>query len=224
MRLMFDDTGQSQPQAPSVRLPQPRLRRTIHPAGHYLHLRGDTQSGVYRIQRGIVALEQINEDGHRCILQLLGPGAWLGGEMLWQAAREFDARACTRVEVERCFTAKELGEPAARLVVAEALAQQGQRIARLKSALHQANAHQRVLHMLSELHLLEERHGNTIWLPSRTEMADYLDLNHATVSRVIARLKRDGVIQMAGGQSALVAWGRLQTITSQGRAPFGRSI
>lgn len=78
--------------------------------------------------------------------------------------------------------------------------------------------------MLSELHLLEERHGNTIWLPSRTEMADYLDLNHATVSRVIARLKRDGVIQMAGGQSALVAWGRLQTITSQGRAPFGCSI
>lgn len=216
MRLIFDDAGQSHPPVPSVYLPTPSRRQTTHLAGHYLHLRGDTQSGVYRIQSGIVALEEVNEDGHRCILQFLGPGALLGGEVLWQTARAFDARACTRVTVERCFTEEALQEAATRLAVAETMAQQGQRMARLKSALHQANAHQRVLNMLSALRALTTPHGNAIWLPSRTEMADYLDLNHATVSRVIARLKRDGVIQMAGANNAVVAWDRLQATCSQG--------
>ena len=216
MRLIFDDAGQSHPQEPLLPRPIPSLRRTTHLAGHYLHLRGDTKSGVYRIQSGIVALEEVNEDGHRCILHFLGPGALLGGEVLWQPTREFDARACTRVSVDRCFTHEALQELATRLAVAETMAQQGQRMARLKSALHQAKAHQRVLNLLSTLRALTTPHDNAIWLPSRTEMADYLDLNHATVSRVIARLKRNDVIQMAGANNAVVAWDRLQATCSQG--------
>lgn len=216
MRMIFDDAGQSHPPAPSVHLPTPSRRQTTHQAGHYLHLRGDTKSGVYRIQSGIVALEEVNEEGHRCILQFLGPGALLGGEVLWQPRREFDARACTHVSVERCFTHEALQEQATRLTVAETMAQQGQRAARLKAALHQTDSHQRVLNLLSALQVLDKTHGLAIWLPSRYEMADYLDLNHATVSRVIARLRRDGVIQLTGAQSAVVAWDRLQATRSQG--------
>lgn len=216
MRLIFDDAVQPHPHAPSSPLPTPCHHRTTHLAGHYLHLRGDTLSGVSRIQNGIVALEEVNENGHRCILQFLGPGALLGGELLWQTSREFDARACTRVVVEQCFTEEALREPATRLALAEAMAQQGQHATRLKAALHQANAHQRVLNLLSALHALEKPHGNAIWLPSRTEMADYLDLNPATVSRVIARLRRDGVIRMAGLNHAVVAWDVFQAQRSHG--------
>ena len=209
MRLMFDAGGPSHPQTTAKPLATASPRRKNHPAGKYLHLRGATHPGVYRIQRGIVSLEEVNEDGNRCILQFLGPGALLDGEMLWQSAREFDARACTRVEVERCDSDEQLREPAFRLSVAQAMAQQGQRMAQLKAALHQANADQRVLHLLSTLKALPAASGQAIWLPTRTEMADFLDLNHATVSRVIARLRRNGVIQLVGTHSALVAWERL---------------
>ncbi len=113
------------------------------------------------------------------------------------------------MEVERCYNDEQLREPAFRLAVAEAMAQQGQRMACLKAVLQQANAQQRVLHMLSALKAFLATPDQALWLPTRTEMADFPDLNHATVSRVIARLRRDGVIQRVGTNGAVVAWERL---------------
>lgn len=68
-------------------------------------------------------------------------------------------------------------------------------ITRFRVELHRASARQRVLLLLEQLRKAHPANLSSIWLPSRQEMADTLDINHVTASRVVAQLFRERVLR-----------------------------
>lgn len=205
-RTPSNTSGSTTPRLPSLTRYQP---------SQYLHLQGESRTNIYRITQGILALEAVSANGQRCILQFLGPGSLLGGEALWQDSREFDARACTEMEIERCFDATHHDDAAARTRVAEEVAQQAIRIARTKVTLHHSSAYQRVLQLLLVLKALHPPQTRSVWLPTRSDMADFLDINLATASRLVTRLQRDAVLHVEGLASATVDWDKVQELLSR---------
>ena len=140
----------------------------------------------------------------------------LGHEALLQQPRDFDARACTDTVVET-IPLSATADPAtggslmrwAHAAVARLL----QDAVRFKVELHRAQATEKVLLLLEQLKKLHPEKADACWLPSRGEMADILDINHATASRVVARLFREGTLRRAANKDfALVDWGRIRRL------------
>lgn len=182
-------------------------------ADEYLYQQGERPTELYRIRTGIVGLESVNERGERCIFHLVGSGTLLGHEAVLQQPRSLDARACTEVVVE-AMALPARPDPAlshsmlhrAHAAVAKLLHE----AARFRVELHRAQACEKVLLLLEQIRKLHPEKADACWLPTRTEMADILDINHATASRVIARLYREGVLKRsASKEAALIDWNRL---------------
>jgi CRP-like cAMP-binding protein len=187
-------------------------------AQDYLFQQGETAADLYRIRTGIVCLESVNERGDRCITHLLGQGAVIGHEALLQHPRGFDARVCTDAVIET-MAVPPTTDPArgAWLMqwAAAAVARLLQDAAAFRVELHRARAEEKVLLLLEQLRKLHAEKAEVCWLPSRYEMADILDIHHATASRVIARLFRDGALRPTARRDfAKVNWNRIRSLRS----------
>lgn len=166
------------------------------PAQAYLYQAGDPSTTAFMIRSGIVSLESVNHRGERCIVQFLGPGSFIGHEAWMGQRRCFDARACIPTVLEPgasppgpirlngVFT--DAGMAVSKLL---------HEITRFRVELHRASARQRVLLLLEQLRKAHPANISSIWLPSRQEMADTLDINHVTASRVVAQLFRERVLR-----------------------------
>lgn len=185
-------------------------------ANDYLFQQGEPSPELFRIRKGIVCLESVNDRGERCIFHLLGQGAVFGHETLLQQPRSFDARACTDAVVEAISvsTGTDPSQWVSLMHWANAsVSRLLQDAARFKVELHRAQATEKVLLLLEQLKKLHPEKSDACWLPSRTEMADILDINHATASRVVARLFRDGALRRgATKEVARVDWNRVHTL------------
>lgn len=166
-------------------------------AGSYVYQQGAHSSAIYVIRSGVACLESVNRRGERCIVHFLGKGAMIGHEALREQLRCFDARACTDIEIERVKLRGSLNEiqhddplGSVDLLALKML----QDITTFRIELHRANANQRVLLMLELLKSAHPPEALTIWLPSRQDMADMLDMNHVTASRVVANLYRSNIL------------------------------
>lgn len=187
-------------------------------AQDYLFQQGDAAADLYRIRTGIVCLESVNERGDRCITHLLGQGAVVGHEALLQHTRGFDARACTDAVIET-VTLPPAIDPAQGAALmhwaAAAVAQLLHDTASFRVELHRARADEKVILLLEQLRKLQAEKAEVCWLPSRYEMADILDIHHATASRVIARLFRDGALKPTARRDfAQVNWSRIRCLRS----------
>lgn len=195
----------------AVFAPHPKTH-TIQ-ANQYVYQEGQKSTELYRVQSGVVSLESVNERGERCIFHLIGKGSVVGHEALLRQPRSLDLRACTEVLVEVISTPyapdSTLGQSMIRWAHAS-MARLLQDAARFRIELHRAQAREKVLLLLEQIRNLDPEMTDTCWLPSRSEMADILDINHATASRVVARLFREGVLRRtANKEISQVDWNLL---------------
>lgn len=84
-----------------------------------------------------------------------------------------------------------------------------------KVQLHRARADVKMLLLIEQLKKLHPEKTEICWLPSRYEMADILDINHATASRIIAQLFRDGALQRTDSKDFVrVDWAHIRALRS----------
>lgn len=146
--------------------------------------RGTAGLAVFTIREGLVRFERSSEHGERRIVRIAGRGDLIGQEALLNRPYGDDAVACTEVQLCRIPRA---------LDAAEAWV----------SDLSTGPARRRLLYLLRRL---AEHAGadNTIWLPRREETGAMLDMTIETASRLVSALRREGVLTLLPGRSALI--------------------
>jgi CRP-like cAMP-binding protein len=162
---------------------------------------------VFTIREGLVRFERSTEHGDRRIVRIAGRGDLIGQEALLQRPYADDAIACT--EVHLCRIPRALVDQLAqgRDALPRELMLRWQRALDAAEAwvsdLSTGPARRRLLHLLRRLgeHAGPDR---TIWLPRREEIGAMLDMTVETASRLVSALRREGVLTLAPGRSALL--------------------
>jgi CRP/FNR family transcriptional regulator, anaerobic regulatory protein len=160
---------------------------------------GQPAGALYTVRSGIVRFERAGSDGSRRILRLAGRGDLIGQEALLQRPYADDAVACTPVELCRIphSLVEELADQESAMM--RELMQRWQHALQEATAwadeLRSGPALRRVLQLLKVLARHTDEQGR-IWLPRREEIADMLDMTVETASRLVSRLRRDGVLEL----------------------------
>lgn len=167
--------------------------------------RGMAAESVYTVRSGLVRFERFSERGDRRIVRLAGHGDLIGQEALLQRGYVDEAIACTPVQLCRIprGLVDTLGDRESRLA--------RELLHRLQRALDEAEAwmvdlstgpaRRRLLRLLARLSRYPAPDG-TIWMPRRDEIGAMLDLTVETASRLISRLRREGVLELHGPRAA----------------------
>jgi CRP/FNR family transcriptional regulator, anaerobic regulatory protein len=165
-------------------------------AGDIIFWQGDEATSAYLIESGVVRLCRLMADGRRAILGFLFAGESLG--LAVRAFHGYTAEAVTDVELRRlplsqihaaAADSPELGQRYLAIMSDELAAAQDRLL-----LLGRMTAMERIASFLLEV---ARRTGarQRVALPmSRLDIADYLGLTLETVSRMLSKLKRDGVI------------------------------
>lgn len=172
---------------------------TLLPAA-VIYREGQPADAVYTVRRGTVKLVKRAPDGAARIVRLLGRGAAIGLEGLTHAVYWHSAVAMRSVDLCRIPRAAFDTLREGHLQVADGIVGQWeQQVAgadRWLAELTAGTVHERVLRLLV---LLEDIQGadetHRIELPPMTDLADILAVSRESVSRVLAELKRDGVLR-----------------------------
>jgi len=193
--------------------------------GEYLCLEGERRGLLHFITQGMAKITVTLPDGREQILRLALPGQALGLETLEDPASPYSAQALT--EVTTCTVrVPEIRE------VLEASPDLAVRVIRV---LNEELAHARVLvrdlglmragervasFLLSLLATAETGEGIPMPL-SRAEIAEMLGLTPETVSRHMARMKRERIIRESKGRLFLLAPERLRALAGLEGRPAG---
>jgi CRP-like cAMP-binding protein len=159
--------------------------------------RGEPGLAVYTIRAGIVRFERVTEGGDRRIVRLAGRGDLIGLEALLQRPNADEAVACTALELCRIprSLVDQLGQAQGALLT--------ELMHRWQTALEQAEAwvadlaSGAAMRRMLRLMALLDRHADEaglIWLPRREDMGAMLDMTLETASRLISRLRREGIL------------------------------
>lgn len=161
----------------------------------------------YLVQSGLVRLEKYSEQGERCIVLLLGPGAALGLDALQQVLRQTDAWACTDVVLHSIPILRRPGQTTVpdthHTELYAGLLRQFHDAMAWTAQLTRGTARQRVVSLLLRIAALTPS-AQPIWLPSRQDMADMVGITHVTASRIVAQLCREGALTRQGPSTAWV--------------------
>jgi CRP-like cAMP-binding protein len=190
------------------------------PSGTVLFKQGQCDRGVFSIRSGIIKLLALTSDGTQRIVRLLGHGSTIGLELL-------DADECYRHTAVALTPADVCHIPIETLLHLDAsypqLCQEVR--TRLQDDLDMADqwivnlgsgpARKRVAWLL----LLMVAHGNEIKheieLPGRDDMAAMIGTSIETASRIVAELKRRGVLHKTGPHRFLCDVAALEAITRE---------
>jgi CRP/FNR family transcriptional regulator len=175
--------------------------------GSPVYSRGDRGAVVFTVRTGVVRFERFTQRGDRRIVRLAGPGDLIGQEALLERAYQDEAIACTSVQLCQIPIAMidELGQAQPAL--------QRELMLRWQAALDASEAwvadlasgpaRRRVLRLLLKLADYADA-GDVIWLPRRDEIGAMLDMTLETASRLVSRLKREGVLERVGVRATRV--------------------
>jgi CRP-like cAMP-binding protein len=169
--------------------------------------RGSAGLAVFTIREGLVRFERSSEHGDRRIVRIAGRGDLIGQEALLNRPYGDDAVACT--EVQLCRIPRALIDQLAqgRDELPRELMLRWQRALDAAEAwvsdLSTGPARRRLLYLLRRL---AEHAGadDTIWLPRREEIGAMLDMTIETASRLVSALRREGVLTLLPGRSAVL--------------------
>jgi CRP-like cAMP-binding protein len=169
--------------------------------------RGTAGLAVFTIREGLVRFERSSEHGDRRIVRIAGRGDLIGQEALLNRPYGDDAVACT--EVQLCRIPRALIDQLAegRDELPRELMLRWQRALDAAEAwvsdLSTGPARRRLLHLLRRL---AEHAGkdDAIWLPRREEIGAMLDMTIETASRLVSALRREVVLTLLPGRSALL--------------------
>lgn len=182
----------------------PPSRTRVAHDGDRLYRAGQRVDAVYRVRSGTVKTSLTAPDGEEQVTGFYGPGEWLGLDAMDGGAHRSDAVALDTVSV--CvipFSALRdrfaRSAHAARIL----LGAMSDRLSRKESmhlSLARDGAAQRLASFLCDLCARRESaglDGDHITLPmSRGEIASYLALAVETVSRLLTRMQRAGVLEV----------------------------
>ncbi|MBT9499629.1 MAG: Crp/Fnr family transcriptional regulator [Burkholderiaceae bacterium] len=185
---------------------------TLHPDAP-VYDRGTAGLAVFTIREGLVRFERSSEHGDRRIVRIAGRGDLIGQEALLNRPYGDDAVACT--EVQLCRIPRALIDQLAqgRDELPRELMLRWQRALDAAEAwvsdLSTGPARRRLLYLLRRL---AEHAGadDTIWLPRREEIGAMLDMTIETASRLVSALRREGVLTLLPGRSAVLDRGALR--------------
>ncbi len=160
-------------------------------SGQKIYVAGDETGPVYRVAYGLVRIYRILSDGRRQIYAFHLPGDVFGLET--EAEHQFFADAITKtgLQVLRPGAGDDLQQF---LAIALKLLNQAQNHL---LALGRQDAVGRVRAFLVEMAERQQSSGDgVLMLPmTRTDIGDYLGLTLETVSRVLSKLKKTGVVR-----------------------------
>lgn len=167
---------------------------------------------AFTVREGVVRLERSSDRGDRRIVRLVGRSALLGMEAMLGQTYASDAIACTPVRACR-LPRSLLDELSARQP-----ALQHALMLRWQTALDEADewltemssgsARWRMLRLLLKVSEFAAADGSA-WLPSRQDMGAMLGMTVETASRLVAALRRDGVLALRDARHARVDMVRL---------------
>lgn len=175
---------------------------------------GSTGGSCHEITAGIVRLERVTTAGQRRIIRLAGPGDLIGQEALLQRPYTDEAVACTDVQLCRIprTLVQALGQAESALLTElmrrwqQALEQSEAWVADLTTGA----ARRRVLKLLALLARHADDDGQ-VWLPRRDDIGAMLDMTVETASRMVSRLRREGILDLQPPRHARLDRARLAT-------------
>ena len=165
----------------------------------------DPAEAFYKIKKGIVIEYKVLTDGRRQIVTIRSVGDLCG-----YPAREgrYDLTAQAITPVEACafgtakFEARLERDIEFSCAVADDLAEQLKQACVGLTAIGQLTAVERVVHFIFQMEELQRAHrgeiGNINLHLARYEIADYLGLTVETVSRMVGKLKEEGLLTLVG--------------------------
>jgi CRP/FNR family transcriptional regulator len=185
---------------------------------HTLFRAGDPSKYLYVVREGQVKLTRTDIDGHEHLLNLVGPGYFLGFDAIGNSAYSYSAETLTptvfcRIKHEDIVWL--LAEaPQVSLNILLAVNEQLAQARNMIRALGQKTAIEKVAALLLSLYPPNAEGGGKAGALhlSRHEMAEILGLTVETVSRIMAALRRQGIINAPRGRIVVSARARLQAL------------
>ena len=203
-------TSPSRPGCPKAngRLPalaEPPGPAVTLPSGASLFNQGQVDDLFYVIVTGKVHVHMLSEDGHESILNIMGPGSLIGEAAAFKQPRYSSARA---IETAPCCASRPdasptwCGDPDFALALIYLLSvKQRQMVARLRQATFDS-PEQRVIRFLDQFRQTHQdacAEGAPITVNlTHEQIGSLVDLSRVTVTRVLNRLKRDGLLDLDG--------------------------
>jgi CRP/FNR family transcriptional regulator len=180
---------------------------------------GDPSKYLYVVREGQLKLTRTDIDGHEHLLNLVGPGYFLGFDAIGNSSHSYSAETLTPTvfcRIKHDDIVWLLAEaPKVSLNILLAVNEQLAQARNMIRALGQKTAIEKVAALLLSLYPPSAKGGNgkvgALHL-SRQEMAQILGLTVETVSRIMAELRRKGIINAPRGRIVVCARARLQAL------------
>jgi len=194
------------------------VQKVMYRKGDLLFLQGQSSSNLYSLTSGMVKICCHSSDGREQIVGLSSPGNLLVGlQSINDERYAYSATAATKVSACRInhrallARAQDWGDLAMRLI-AVMNAQLAHSRALMEVMGHKCAAAKIAAFIL--LMVPKSQHGNCRFsLPfSRLEIAGFLGLSEETVCRLMANLKRTGLIYAPRGNIEIRDWDQLHAI------------
>jgi len=190
-------------------------RRTLFRAG-------DPTKYLYVVREGQVKLTRTDIDGHEHLLNLVGPGYFLGFDTIGNPTYSYSAETLTPTvfcRIKHDDIVWLLAEaPQVSLNILLAVNEQLAQARDMIRALGQKTAIEKVAALLLSLYPPSAAGGSgkarALHL-SRHEMAEILGLTVETVSRIMAELRRQDIINAPRGRIVVSARARLQALAGE---------
>lgn len=177
----------------------PQTNRHYEPGQHLFH-QGDTDRGIHQIVSGTVTVYRVTDDGYRQIEAFAGPGEYVS--LCLSSTSPTSAEALSAVAtnfIERSTFERRLLEDAGFRAEIFSMIDRSAADARRHATLlacHCAKERVAAFVLFLEGRFGEDNDGFTPIPMSRSDMADHLGLTLETVSRMLNRLKRSGIIDL----------------------------
>lgn len=172
----------------------------IFPAGSTLFREGDNDAAVFSIRKGIVKLLSLTSDGNQRIVRLLGPGMSAGLELL-EPDERYRHTAVAVSEIDACripvatIAKQELDFPQICQQIRRRLQMQLDRADEWIVELGTGPARKRVAHLMLMMMEYSADANGEISLLSGTDIGAIIGSSPETVSRIMADMKRNGILQ-----------------------------
>ncbi|MCK6551166.1 Crp/Fnr family transcriptional regulator [Myxococcota bacterium] len=179
-----------------------RCGQFAYARGGLLCLEGDSADAVHAVIEGCLREVRTTSDGRAQPVRLIGPGELAGVEALTSSTYHATVEAVGRVIACRVSVAEVKEHLERHPELARAfLAEVTREMQVLRDSVLWIGAYSAEERVLALLRLLTraQQPGAFVELPlNRFEMAEFLGLAHSTVSRIVRRLERKGVLEIRG--------------------------
>lgn len=157
----------------------------------------------YRVERGLVRLQTVDQEGGTLTLRFVRPGGYFGEEALFGLERVYFAEAVTPVELTPLSDPSPEERQALLAHLAQALSATYRRMVQLATQ-RLKNRMAAALLELAETPLAQEEEGKVVLRVTHDELAWAVGSVRETVTKVIGELVREGYIRSGYGRIVLL--------------------